>query len=183
MTQTRRPILLELDERTWTEKLERVEPWLATTRMLQSTFRRLLESAVGSVSEPHLHDELGPVLAAARRHEALVDDLWRGFGHEPAEREPFGAAVSRTRRLVGQVEGPGGGARGGEWLMMRELMITNLDALGAFAVTEQLALALGRPAVVDIAVPVIEEKAEHGLLLREIMLEMATNAILHHRDA
>ncbi len=52
----------------------------------------------------------------------------------------------------------------------------------ANAVTEQLALALGNPSAAAIAFAVVEQKTEHQLLLREIFLEMAPNAILYERD-
>jgi hypothetical protein len=62
------------------------------------------------------------------------------------------------------------------------LLLTNLDAISGFAVTEQLALALGNPAVTDITVPILTEKSEHQLQLQELLLELAANAILYHRD-
>ncbi len=60
--------------------------------------------------------------------------------------------------------------------------MTNLDAISGFAVTEQLGLALGNPAVTDITVPILTEKSEHQLQLQELLLEMAANAILYQRD-
>jgi hypothetical protein len=39
-----------------------------------------------------------------------------------------------------------------------------------FAVTEQLGLALGNPAVTDITVPIVTEKSDHQLQLQELLL-------------
>ena len=59
---------------------------------------------------------------------------------------------------------------------------TNLDSMSAFAVAEQLGLALGRPRAVDVAFRVVSEKSAHQLLLREVFLEFAADAVLHRRD-
>ena len=186
MAQTAQPLLVELDERTRSEELDRVEPWLATVATLQATFRKLLEDTVDDVHEPHLHEGIADVLAAARAHEDQVDDLYRAFGRAPAGRDRLGSVtaslVARTRELVGHVEGLAGGARGNSWRNTRQLLLTNLDSLGGFAVAQQLGLALGIPAVVEIAYPIIHRKSEDQLYLQEVMLEMATNAILYHRD-
>jgi hypothetical protein len=45
-----------------------------------------------------------------------------------------------------------------------------------------VSFALGRPAAVDIAFPIVAEKTRHQLLIRECYLEMAANAILYRRD-
>ena len=59
---------------------------------------------------------------------------------------------------------------------------TNLDSMSAFAVAEQLGLALGRPRAVDVAFRVVSEKSAHQLLLCEVSLEFAADAVLHRRD-
>jgi hypothetical protein len=65
---------------------------------------------------------------------------------------------------------------------MRQLVLTNLDSINGFAVTEQIGLALGLPNVVNLVVPVIHEKTRHQVVLRECLLEMATNTVLYRRD-
>ncbi len=52
----------------------------------------------------------------------------------------------------------------------------------ATLVAEQLGLALGRPRVVEVAFRVVSEKSAHQLLLREVFLEFAADAVLHRRD-
>jgi hypothetical protein len=179
------PLLVELAERTWNEQLERVEPWLATTALLQATFRKMLEDTVGGddVGEPHIRKWLGDMLDAARQHERTIDELYLAFGRDPSTRRPTGAAsitlLAKAREITGDVEALAGGARGGGWRRLRELTLTNLDSTTGFAVTEQLGLALGIPLVVDLALPVVGRKTQHQLVLRECLLEMAPKAILY----
>ena len=54
--------------------------------------------------------------------------------------------------------------------------------MSAFAVAEQLGLALGRPQAVDVAFRVVSEKSAHQLLLREVFLEFAADAVLYGRS-
>jgi hypothetical protein len=53
--------------------------------------------------------------------------------------------------------------------------------MSAFAVAEQLGLALGRPRAGDVAFRIVSEKSAHQLL-REVFLEFAADAVLHRRD-
>jgi hypothetical protein len=186
MAQAMQPQLVELDGGTWGQWLERVEPWLATTATLQGTFRKLLEDTVEDVTEPHWHAYLEEILKSARDHEAKIDDLYQAFDRERSGPGRLGSAaatlVAKGREAVGHAEGLAAGARGGSWRKLRELLLSNLDAISGFAVTEQLGLALGNPAVTDITVPIVTEKSEHQLQLQEMLLEMAANAILYQRD-
>ena len=54
MLQSHPPVLLELDGDSWSAQLNRVERWLATTRLLQSGYRQLLDGVVDDVAEPHI---------------------------------------------------------------------------------------------------------------------------------
>jgi hypothetical protein len=74
------------------------------------------------------------------------------------------------------------GGSGAAWHDLRQLTLSNLDSMSAFAVAEQLGLALGRPRAVDVAFRVVSEKSAHQLLLREVFLEFAADAVLHRRD-
>jgi hypothetical protein len=181
-----RPLLLELDDATWNGWHERVRPWLATTAMLQAAFRDLLERTVDDITESHWHHYLGEILVTAREHETQLADIHAAFGVEPAGhervRDAAGAIMSTTRSVLGHVEGLAAGARGGTWRKLRELLLTNLDAIGAYGVVEQLGLALARPAVTDLTVPILTAKGEHQLQLQECFLEFASNAILLDKD-
>ena len=180
------PLLLELDDETWSAQVDRVERWLATTRLLQGAYARVLESTLDDVREPHVRSYLDELVSVAREHEARVDDLYRAFGREPAAagtlRSTASALLARTRQVLGHVEGVASGAGSGSWRLLRELLVSNLDSIAGFAVTEQLGLALGVPAVVDVTLPVGRRKTQDQLLLQEYLLEMASNAVLRGRD-
>ncbi len=183
-------MLVEIDAPTVTAYLDRVTPWLRTTRTLQSAYRKMLEDTADEVGEPHIRAWLHEIADAARRHEAAVEDLYGAFGQESKKRP--GTAGSDTpvvptvlataRELIGEVQGLGAGARGRTWRHMRVLLLSNLDAISGFAVAEQLGLTLARPAVIDITFPIVAEKSRHQLLIRECYLEMAAKAILYRSD-
>jgi hypothetical protein len=65
---------------------------------------------------------------------------------------------------------------------MRTLLLVNLDAMGAYGVVQELGLALGRPAVVDVAFPIVTKKSEQHPLLQELYLEYAAGAVLDGGD-
>jgi hypothetical protein len=180
------PLLLELDDETWSTQVDRVERWLATTRVLQGTYVKVLESTLDDVAEPHIRSYLDELLEVAREHEDRVDALYRAFGREPAAvgtlRSTASTLLGMTREVVGHAEGMVGGAASGPWRRLREVLLSNLDAIASFAVTEQLGLALGVPAVVDVTMPVVRRKTQDQLLLQEFLLEMASNAILRGRE-
>jgi hypothetical protein len=186
MSQADIPLLLDLDETAWSARLDRVERWLAATRQLQSAYGQLLEDTADDISEPHIQSFLSELLDVAREHESRVDDLYAAFGRQSSGtgilRSAGATVLGRTRELIGHLEGAAGGASSGAWRKLRELLLTNLDAIAGFAVTEQLGLALGMPAVVDITFPVLRRKTQDQLLLQELLLEMASNAILLDKD-
>jgi hypothetical protein len=181
-----RVVLLDLDQETRSGQLARAERWLGTTRVLQSAYRGLLHGTVESVAEPHVRSALAELLDVARGHEDQIDDLYRALGREPqgagALRTVGAGVLSRAREALGHLEGVAAGAAGGSWHDLRELLLSNLDAMSGFAVTEQLGLALGVPAVVDITLPITRRKTQDQLLLQEYFLETAAQAVLVDRD-
>jgi hypothetical protein len=54
--------------------------------------------------------------------------------------------------------------------------------MSAFGVAQQFGIALGRPQVVEITFPVISKKSEQQLLLQELFLEFATDAVFTPGD-
>ncbi|MDD9207928.1 hypothetical protein PU560_15840 [Georgenia sp. 10Sc9-8] len=180
------PVLLEVRTGAWEQMRGRVTPWLATTALLQATFRRLSEHVASSVDEPHIRDYIDEVARTARAHDAVVAELYPAFGLGRARRpvRARGAVLlSAGRQVAAHLTGGFAGAHGPSWRLMRELMRSNLDAISGFAVTQQLGLALGNPLAVDLVFPVLQQKQKHQLLLQEYLLEMGANAVLYHRDA
>lgn len=180
LSHTSEPLLLELDEQTWKDWLDRVESWLGNVLMLQATFRQLAEDTLNKVHEPHIRAYLADLLETAKQHEQKVEELYRVIGRDPSHaRQLGGTLMSKASQVLADVQGIAGGAVGG-WRDLRQLLLSNLDALGAFAIAEQLGLALGIPEIVEITFPIVQEKSTHQLLLQEYLLEMGPVSILYH---
>src|SRR2546421_127547 len=128
------PILLELDEQTWKEWLDRTENWFGNVLMIQATFRQLAEDTLDKVHEPHIRAYLTDLLETAKQHEQKAEELYRVIGRDPSHaRKLGGTLLSKASQVVADVQGIAGGAVGG-WRDLRQLLLTNLDALGAFAI-------------------------------------------------
>lgn len=173
------PYLLNLDEASWGQHLDAAEAWLNNVITSQHAFRELLENTL-QVSKPNIHLYLSEMLETARRHEQAAEDLPRTIGRQPgsAGRGVAGRVLAGARKVMGTVEGIAGGAKD-DWRDLRELQIANLDAMGGFAVAEQLGLALANAELRDLAFQVTSEKSSDQLVLQELMLEMASVSILY----
>lgn len=173
------PILVELDQESWNTWIERTTTWFDNVLMTQTTFRHLAEDTQDKVNEPHFKEFLKEIAETAKRHEEQAEALYRAIGRDPAAgRKLMGTILSKAQEMFGNLENMAGGAVGG-FRNVRQLMLANVDSMGAFAAAEQLGYALGLPEVANIAFAVENEKSKHQLLLQEIMLEMAAQAILY----
>jgi hypothetical protein len=176
------PILIDLDEATWTEHIDRTERWLGHVAMAQAEFRTLAEATAGRFREPHLHEQLAKVAASAREHEAKVVEMYRVIGRTPGRVGSIaGAAIAKAREAVGGLMGSAAGAVG-PWRDLHQLFLVSQGAMGAFSVAEQLGYALGLPALASIAFDVTLEKYKHHMLIQEFVLEFASIAILYQSD-
>jgi hypothetical protein len=175
------PILVELDEAAWSDKVDRAETWFANVLQVQGAFRRLVESTREKVNEPHIRDYLGEVLDRAREHERRAEELFGLIGREvPTSRKVGGTLVAGAHKALGKVEGAAGGATGA-WQDLRQLLLTNLDSMGAFAVAEQIGFALAMPEVSTITFNIENEKMKHHLMMQELILETAAVAVLYEQ--
>jgi hypothetical protein len=119
----------------------------------------------------------------AKAHEEVARTLPRSIGRDPSiGRSLAGAVMAKGSELLTDVVGLSGGARG-NWKDLRQLLLASQDALGAFAIAEQLGYALGLPELAAPAFQVVAEKTKDQLLIQEYMLEMGPAAILLHQDA
>ena len=176
------PILVELDEETWKAQIDRVTKWLDNVLLVQATFRQLADDTVGKVREPHFKEFLTQIAETARRHERQAEDLYRVIGREPSlARRLGGTVMSKARQGLADLVAMGGGAAGA-WGDVRQMLLTNLDAMGAFGTAEQLGLALGIPTIEEITFAVINEKSAQQLLLQEMLMEIAAQSILHKAE-
>jgi hypothetical protein len=173
------PILVELGAATWDDWLDKAESWFGNVLLTQTSFTRLLEDTIDKLHEPHIKRYLADMLEKEREHDHHAEALFRAIGRKPSTGRKLGATlVSKAREVLTDVQGRMGGAVGG-WKDLRELLIASVDARGAFAIAEQIGLALGLPAIVDITFKVANEKTVHQLLLQEYVLELAPMAILY----
>lgn len=177
---TQGPWLLDLHGEAWEEHLDRAATWLGSVITAQTAFRQALEIAVPKIEEPNIRLFLSEMLERARRHEEVAHRLPRVIGREVADgtRGLAGRVVDVARKALDTVEAVAGGAKG-NWKDLHHLLMLNLDAMGAFAIAEQLGLALAHHGLRDLAFEVEAEKSADQLVLKELMLEMAAVSILY----
>lgn len=59
------PIVVEIDEADWEEKIDRAETRFGNVLTVQSAFRRLAHDTRDKAQEPHVRDYLGDILEKA----------------------------------------------------------------------------------------------------------------------
>lgn len=178
-----RPVLLELGEDYRRQQVDKVERWLGNVVLAQSAFRHLAEHGATQVHEPHVRQYLEDTARTARRHEREIDEVYLIIGRRRGQAPRLGGtAMGFARRLTADVQGRLGGATG-PWRYLEQLLVAARKSMGAIAVTEQLALALGYDAIVDITFRIANEKRVDELRIQEFVLELATQAILYDDSA
>ncbi|WP_224998484.1 hypothetical protein [Cesiribacter sp. SM1] len=176
---SKQPILIELDLECREEHYSRAEAWFKNVQFTQASFRQLLEDTVPKIEEPHIKDYLSTMLAEAIEHESKAEDLFRIIGRKPsAIRTTLGDFLGKSREVWADVIALAGGAKG-PWQDLQQLYVSNLNSMSAFAVAEQLGLALGIPRILDVTFGVVAEKSTSQLLLQECALEMCSKSILY----
>lgn len=180
--QDQQPILIELDAECRNEHYDRTAHWFQNVLFTQASFRQLLEDTVDKVEEPHIRDYLHTMLEQARVHEQMAEKLFDVIGREPSSiRSLMGEFLGKGRQAWADLLAFAGGAKG-PWQDLQQLYISNLNSMSAFAVAEQLGLALGIPEILDITFGVIQEKSTSQLLLQECALEMCSKSILYKQS-
>lgn len=173
------PILIEIDEASWRQHLDRIEPWLGTTLTAQAAFRQLLEQVGPTLIEPHSRQSVALVAETARRHEAEAERFFTLIGRDPSTaRKAMGVLLAPAQRgAVAAIAATGGVVS--NWSGLQALVPAALNAQTGFAVVEQLALAIGNRELAEAAYDVENEQAGGMLVLKELMLETAAMAILY----
>lgn len=172
--------LLELDEQNWDNFCDNAQKWLDNLVMAQAAFRQLAEDTKGKITEPHLRKYITDVYERAVKHEEQIDQLYSYISRDPSKvRSLLGNLLGKSRKAFGEVLALGGGVTG-PWQYVHELFLANLNSVGAFAVAEQIGLALAIPDMADLAFHIVAEKKTDQLLLQEIVLEMSVPSILYN---
>jgi hypothetical protein len=175
------PVFIELDKECREEHFDRTEAWFKNVQLTQASFRQLLEDTIEKIEEPHIKDYLTTMLGQAGEHEEKAEALFAIIGRKPSTvRVKLGELAGKAREVLADMIALTGGAKG-PWQDVHQLYILNLNSMSAFAVAEQLGLALGIPEIVDITFPVIAQKSTDHLLLQEIALEMCSMSILYKK--
>lgn len=177
-----KPILVELDEQSWEKQMNKVEKWLDQVMMAQASFLELAENTVEKIKEPHIHAAIAEMIETAKEHEQKITSLYETIGRKPSKvRSVAGKVLGNVNDALANLQFALGGAAG-YWKEIHQLLLLNVNVLGAFAMTEQLGLALGLPDIVEIAFPIVHEKQTHHLLLQEYMLEIGAISLLYETE-
>ena len=180
-TQAKQALLIELDQECRQDHYNKAAEWFKNVQLTQASFRQLLGDTVTKIEEPHIKDYLETMLGHALEHEEKAKALFAVVGHSPSTiRKITGDVLGKGRQLLADVIAFGGGVKG-PWQELQQLYISNHNSMSAFAVAEQLGLALGIPEILDITFPVVAQKSTDQLLLQECALEMCSKSILYQQ--
>ena len=173
-------LLLELDQKSWGNFNENAQQWLDNLLMTQSAFRQLSADIKDKIEENHLQKYVSDIHERALDHEKKIEKLYDFVDGDPSKtRELLGNLMGKSRKAFGDVLALGGGVTG-PWQDIHQLYLANANAIGAFAVAEQIGLALAIPDMADLAFQIVAEKKTDQLMLQEIVLEMSIPAILYN---
>ena len=173
-------MLLELDEENWEQFYDNAQKWLDNLLMTQSSFRQLAEDSKDKITEVHLRKYISDIHERAVKHEEQIDRLYEFVRRDPSKiRGTLGTLLGKSQKAFGQVLAIGGGVTG-PWQHLHLMYLSNLNAIGAFSVAEQIGLALAMPEMADLAFHIAAEKQTDQLLLQEVVLEMSVPSILYN---
>ncbi|MCC9167533.1 hypothetical protein [Pontibacter harenae] len=174
--------LIELDQETRSNQLDRAKAWFDNVLLTQASCRKLLLDTVEKIEEPHIKQYLTQMYEQEERHEEKARELFSLIDREPSDiRQFLGEIMGKARQGLGDMIAMTGSVTG-PWQDLHQLYISNHHSMGAFAVAEQLGLALGIPRIAEIAFGVVAEKSTSQLLIQECVLEMCSKSILYHES-
>ena len=175
-------VLIELDETSWNQLLDRAATWFDNLLLVQSSYRKLLEDTAEKVAEFHIRGYLSEMAERAKVHEEKIDELYKLIHRDRSTiRQSLGTLLSKADQAMGDLMAVSSGIAG-PWQDLHQLYLSSTNTLSAFGVTEQIGLALGLPEIVDLVFSIEQEKAADQKLLQEFALEMAGIAILYQQS-
>ncbi|QDP41873.1 hypothetical protein [Radiobacillus deserti] len=180
MTQKQSLTLIELGSTYREEQLDRVERWLGNTIAIQIALMDITNKALKEIKEPHIHEALSKMEKSNQRHQDHAESLYKIISKEYTKQrnQLMGKGTALLEQGLFSFQDLMGGAVG-SWKYMHQLVSLNQQVMGAFAILEQLGLALGMKDFVDTVFKIVHEKQMHQLMLQEYMLEMASISILY----
>lgn len=171
-------LLVDLGAEAWGKLLDNVADWLDNVRLAQAAFRQLAEDAVDNFEDPRVKEQIACIRDSAKGHEQKIGELYKLIGRKPKTGSTAGTLMAKLREGMADVLGLSGGAHG-PWTDLRQLMLANLNAIGAFGAVEQLGLTLGMPELAKLAFDIVRDKSTEQYVMQEFMLELAPTAILY----
>jgi hypothetical protein len=176
------PVLIELDEQSWNSFFDNAAKWFDNLLLVQSSYRKLLEDTIEKINEFHIKAYLSDILERARKHEEKIDDLYKIINRDSSKiRKALGTVIGKADQVLGDLMAVTGGFSG-PWQDLHQLYLSNTNVMGAFAVAEQIGLALGLPEIIEITQPIVFEKSTDQLLIQEFVLEMCGISILYNQE-
>jgi hypothetical protein len=176
-------ILIELDEPYLTGQISEVSKWFNHVLTIQTALEQAVAEAITAILEPHIKEAIEKIKRANEHHTVCANELFRVIGQSPntVSDQITGEMTVNIEKALFSLQDLMGGAAG-SWKQLHSMLLINQQAMGAFAVAEQLGLSLGIKEIVALAFPVVHEKTMHQLLLQEYMLEMAPISILYKQN-
>jgi hypothetical protein len=175
--------LIELDDAYLADQLDKVENWLEHTATAQFILMEKLRKAIPKIEEPHIREAMEKIADANKHHAHGVEQLFSFIDRKPNKKTDSVVAAATEKLEVGIFSFQDLFGRAvGSWQGLHHLLLLNQQAMGAFAVVEQLGYSLGMKEVVDVGFSVTHEKQMHHIVLQEYMLEMAPISILYKRN-
>jgi hypothetical protein len=176
-------ILIELDEQYLAGQILEVARWFNHVLTIQTAFEHVVASAIPTIMEPHIREAIEKISKANEHHTECAKELFKVINQNPntvSDVITGQMAVNMEKALFSLQDLMGGAV--GSWKQLHTMLHINQQAMGAFAVAEQLGLSLGMKEIVALAFPIVHEKTMHQLLLQEYMLEMAPISILYKQN-
>ncbi len=179
MKQTKGTILIELDDKSWSDFRDSAAKWFDNLLLVQSSYQKLLEDTVEKVTEMHIKAYLSEMHERAKQHEEKIEELYKIIDRDSSViRKTLGTVLGKARQVLADAIALTGGVAG-PWQDMQQLYLANTNTMSAFAVVEQIGLAMGIEEITNIAIPIEMDLATDHLILQELVLEMAGVAIMY----
>lgn len=162
---------------------KKIEKWFEHVQTIQYALESNLNKTIPTIREPHIREAIEKILDANKHHTKVIEELFDIIDKKPNKLSDkvFGEVVEKLEGGLMRFQDLLGGATG-SWQHMHHLVVMNQQAMGAFAISEQLGLSLGMKEIVGIGFSISHEKTMHQMVLQEYMLEMAPKSILYNEN-
>lgn len=174
-------ILIELEDKSWNSFQDSAARWFDNLLIIHSSYKNLLKDTSDKVTELHVKAYLSEMHERAAKHEEEIEKLYKIVDRDSsAIRKTIGTVLSKARQVLADATAFTGGVAG-SWQDIQQLFLANTNTMGAFAIAEQIGLAMGVQEITDIAIPIEMDLAAEHLIIQELVLEMAGVAVMYNQ--